>query len=269
MKGIKRTPNNVAWHNSNSALREASFVEDMTRARSQHFNIFGYPKNRGLAVMKGHFHFDTINFLQGILKKKRNKLYVLNAGGGFLNLDNELKARFGNKLFLTSIGLASGHFPPEEMNAIYSDMRKTKEEWVKKKSKDLIKQLKEFDRRTKKVDQYAVSFFENFSTPRRYDVIFDFLGPMRYSPFSERVIEQYGNILKNGGCAITPKSIFEHRMGTYDFKKDAHNFIKFESGFGKGSEYSKKHGYYLRLEKCPFCTTGELILLRKVKNETK
>ena len=55
----------------------------------------------------------------------------------------------------------------------------------------------------KVVDEVKVGLIENLDVKKKYDIIFDHMGPLEYSLHRERVIEQYAKMLPKGGLLIT------------------------------------------------------------------
>jgi len=174
---------NRKWFNG-SKERQPHFEKQMWHEQRAHVAPEQLHRSRTLKTISRITGIDIKNYVGELLISKR-KISVLDSGAGNLFFSKQLKEAFGKKVDLTALGLSSAEVVP--LNRVHNRAKRP---------------LREFAENAKAIDQYVVSFFENFVPRKRYDLIFDIHGPLEKSPFKERIYEQYFNLLKVNGRVL-------------------------------------------------------------------
>lgn len=152
------------------------------------------PQNRGL-------HNTSINpkLIEGIIKRQlkgRKQISVLDSGAGYFQLASDIKRRFGKSVNVTGITLKSPFFSEKTIAE------------SKKFSPAYEKILINARENARLVDSVKVGLVENIKRRKKFEIIFDYGGPLLYSLEKKRLFEQYAELLKPNGVIIV-KAITE------------------------------------------------------------
>ncbi|MEW6294715.1 MAG: hypothetical protein AB1467_00265 [Candidatus Diapherotrites archaeon] len=232
-----------SWLKRTLLEEQRKLTANKIRGHRKKFLAFStYPKNRDFQSIINEESFDIKKAVGSMLKRK-GRLFVLDSGAGYLGVSSDLKKYFGSKVFVTALNPISPVLLQPKKRAM--NLIKNSGEIPFRRKKELIEaqynELKEVERRSKEINEYKVGVIENFSSKKYYDIIVDFMGPLRYSDFTKRVLYKYFTLLKPEGAVFTKV-----------FAEDVLKIKKIISDYyGRGGNIPKKARCYFRIRRIP------------------
>jgi len=208
--------------------------------RRAHFKV-PYGGRGNFKFFRDQLSFDLAKYLQRVLPKDRRGR-VLDSGAGFLGISNDIKQTFGNRVFVTALNVT---FPvptkkiEQELSKELENLRLVRKFGFNREYLKLqrhLADLRAVKQRTKSVKDIRVGAIENFSNKRKYDVIIDASGGLKYTGFPSRVMEVYFKSLNPNGVIVVSGSI-----------PIAQKTVERE--FGPNSSRARETGYYFRVRK--------------------
>lgn len=161
--------------------------------------------------------------LVGILRKRlsliKRPLRFLDSGAGLGNVSAGLKKEFGEQVNVTALTLRGLNISTKTKRASISHAKENptyyypfpveeRKEMGEKMSKSQRESIDLARKNSQIIDNVKVGLLENLPTRKKYDIIFDYSGPLQHSTSKKRVAEQYAKLLPKGGLLITIKKSY-------------------------------------------------------------
>ena len=218
--GVKVTElpkTSVFTKNSYEQLLESIVRGKLGRTLSYHRKEFfklskdlggkGYLTNRSLETLKARSNFDLVKYINDTFPKT-GQLAVMDSGAGFLGITGGLKGAFGDRLYVTAVGINYPKLNPQVEANILGEIQAESNPAVK----ELMQwQLDDMKRAGALADSFkanpaagevSVSTIENLVSDKKYDLILDIHGPITHGD-TPVVLEKYAQALNQNGRVVT------------------------------------------------------------------
>lgn len=179
------------------------------------------------------------------IESSKRPVRFLDSGAGLGGVSADLKKMFGPKLEVTTLSLRHPNTSKKSQEKAIEEIKKSHHKSYypyQKEEFDRLKIKRQFAKEQERIisdarldstliDKVRVGLIENFVPKEKYDIIFDYTGPLQYSAHSERVAMRYAKLLPKGGLVVTT-SVDPHgylvRGGKFKLKEKIGNCTVFE-----------------------------------------
>lgn len=204
----------MRWTKRFPKSERAKIAYDVKAHRTQQYlcHSLMYSAARRLADVSKNIDVEQI--VRERMARLKRPLRFFDSGGGNAGVSSDLKRVFGSQIEVTALSLRHPNISKKSEKAALKDVKKFPKAYYpytsmddlveigKALAKDHAKVIKDARVDTKLIDHQKVGLIENFPTTKKYDVIFDYTGPLKYSAHRERVVQQYRALLPKGGLLI-------------------------------------------------------------------
>jgi len=193
---------------------------------------------RGLSEVRQFLGLDLASVVDSKIKSRHHPIHFLDSGAGALRVSAGLKKRFGDKINITTLSLKHPNASTFTRKQVFDKIRADLKESKYYSKKDLVASLKKHSRllaeakkNVKSVDYLHVGLAENFKSRKKFDIIFDYSGPLSGGFYTGEVFSNYSQLLKKGGILITCLSPIEleytagNQLAEFTVRPSAHYCI--------------------------------------------
>ncbi|MFA5930832.1 MAG: hypothetical protein WC821_00805 [archaeon] len=195
----------------------ANAIKEHRELQIAHFS-FGYSAARRLASISPEINLTGI--IERRISEAKRPIRFLDSGAGLGGISADLKKRFGSKLEVTTLSLRHPNTSRKSQAQAIAEIKKSHHKDYYPYQKDEFDRLGIRNRLTKEqkqilsearkdsriIDNIRVGIIENFVPKEKYDIIFDYTGPVQYSTYRKRVAMQYSKLLPKGGLLVVTSS---------------------------------------------------------------